>query len=87
MYLSIEYFTCPKEQISLYLTYLNYLFFQKQYETTSTFVNSMDPDQLVSLENSVDPDQLIRIHTVFNARCELVIINQNMKYRIVLLLT
>ena len=37
---------------------LNYLFFQKQYETRSTFVNSMDPDQLVSLENSVDPDQL-----------------------------
>ena len=31
--------------------------------------------------------QLIRIHTVFNARnCELVIINQNMKYRIVLTL-
>ena len=27
---------------------------------------------------------LIRIHTVFNARCELIIINQNMKYRIVL---
>ena len=44
----------------------------------------MNPDQLASLVNSVDPDQLIRIHTVFNARCELVIINQNMKYRIVL---
>ena len=43
----------------------------------------MDPDQLASLENSVDPDQLIRIHIVFNTRCELVIINQNMKYRIV----
>ena len=54
-------------------------------------VNSMDPDQLASLENSVEPyqlasgrSQLIRIHTVFNARCELVIVNQNMKYRIVL---
>ena len=48
---------CPKEQISLYLTVLQ-LFFQKQYETRSTLVNSMDPDQLASLENSVDPDQL-----------------------------
>ena len=28
--------------------------------------------------------QLIRAHTVFNATCELVMINQNMKYRIVL---
>ena len=63
-----------------------------KYETryVATLENSMDPDQLASLENSVDPDQLalkrqlIRIHTVFNARCELVIINQNMKYRIVL---
>ena len=35
-----------------------YLFFQKQYEIRSTLVNSMDPDQLASLENSVDPDQL-----------------------------
>ena len=61
MYLSIENFTCPKEQISLYLTVLiNNLFFQKQYETRyiSTLVNSMDPDQLASLVNSVDPDQL-----------------------------
>ena len=60
MYLSIEKFTCPKERISLYLTVLNNLFFNKQYETRyiSTLVNSMDPDQLVSLVNSVDPDQL-----------------------------
>ena len=61
MYLSIENFTCPKEQISLYLTVLiNNLFFQKQYETRyiSSLVNSMDPDQLASLVNSVDPDQL-----------------------------
>ena len=36
----------------------------------------MDPDQLASLVNSVNPDQLA---SVFNARCELVIINQNMK--------
>ena len=54
MYLLIENFACPKEQISLYLTVL------KQYETRniSTLVNSIDPDQLASLVNSVDPDQL-----------------------------
>ena len=50
----------------------------------------MDPDQLASLENSVDPNQrrsqLVRIHIVFNARCELIIINQNMRNRIVLTL-
>ena len=56
MFLSIENFTCPKEQISLQC--LNNLFFQKQYKTRyiSTLVNSMDPDQLASLVNSVDPD-------------------------------
>ena len=37
---------------------INNLFFQKQYETRSTLVNSLDPDQLASLVNSVDPDQL-----------------------------
>ena len=61
MYLSIENFTCPKEQISLYLLQcLNNSFFQKQYETRyiSTLENNMDPDQLASLVNSVDPDQL-----------------------------
>ena len=52
----------------------------------------MDSDQLASLVNSVDPDQLersqlIRIHTVYNATCELVIINQNMKYRLYSLYT
>ena len=50
--------TCPKEQIGLPLQCLNNLFFQKQYETRLTLVNSMDPDQLASLVNSVDPDQL-----------------------------
>ena len=60
MYLSIENFTCPKEQISLNCIVFNNLFFQKQYETRyiSTLANSMDPDQLASLVNSVDPDQL-----------------------------
>ena len=42
----------------------------------------MDPDQLASLVTSVDPDQLVRNYTVFNARCEFVIIYQNMKYRL-----
>ena len=53
-------FYLSKEQSSLYLTVLKLynLFFQKQYETRSTLVNSMDPDQLASLENSVDLDQL-----------------------------
>ena len=60
MYLSIDNFICPKEQISLYLTVLKNLFFKKHYDTRyiSTLVNSMDPDKLASLVNSVDPDQL-----------------------------
>ena len=60
MYLSIENFTCPKEQISIYLTVLEKFILQKQHETRyiSTLVNSMDPDQLASLVNSVDLDQL-----------------------------
>ena len=61
MYLSIENFTCPKEKkIAYTFQCLSKLFFQSQYETryVSTLVNSMDPDQLVSLENSVDPYQL-----------------------------
>ena len=60
MHLSVENVTCPKEQISSYLTVLKQLFFQKQYETRyiSTLVNSMDPDQLASLVNSVGPYQL-----------------------------
>ena len=61
MYLSIENFTCSKEQISLWYTLqcLNFIL-SKQNETRyiSTLVNSMDPDQLASLVNSVDQDQL-----------------------------
>ena len=59
MYLSIENVTCPKEQISLYLTVLKQFILFKNYETRyiSTCVNSMDPDQLASLVNSVDPDR------------------------------
>ena len=48
MYLSKEKFTCPKEQISLYLSVL------KQF---THFENSIKPD-INSLVNSVDPDQL-----------------------------
>ena len=60
MCLSIENVTCLTEQISTYLSVLNNLFFQKQYETRyiSTLVKSMNPDQLASLVNSVDLDQL-----------------------------
>ena len=62
MYFSIENFTCPKEKKLAYtFQCLNKkLFFQKQYETRyiQTLVNSMDPDQLASLENSVDLDKL-----------------------------
>ena len=56
----------------------------------STLVNSMDPDQLASFVNRRSRSagffrsQLIVIHTVFNARCELVINNQSMKYTFVL---
>ena len=47
MYLSKETYTCPKEQISLYLTLLkNYII---------SFKNSMKPD-IKSLVNSVDPE-------------------------------
>ena len=46
MYLSKEKFTCPKEQISLYLSVLK-----------QSFENSIKPD-INSLANSVDPDQL-----------------------------
>ena len=58
--------TCPmkillvrKNKLAYTLQCLNKLFFQKQYETRyiSTLVNSMDPDQLASLEISEDPDQ------------------------------
>ena len=52
MYLSIENFTCPKEQISLYLTVFKQIILLKQYETRyiSTLVNRLDLDQLASLE-------------------------------------
>ena len=52
MYLFIEIFTCPKEQINITNLYLTVL---KQYITS--LENSMKPD-IISLVNSVDPDQL-----------------------------
>ena len=60
MYLSIENFTCPKEQIILFLTVLKQFILSKADETRYilALVNSMDPDQLASLVNSVNPDQL-----------------------------
>ena len=50
----------------------------------ASLVNSVDLDQLASLVNSVDPDDQDPHCFLFDARCELVVINQNMKYRIVL---
>ena len=59
MYLSIENFTCLKEQISLYLFALKQFTLSKTIcNQISTLVNSRGPDQLASLVNSVDPDQL-----------------------------
>ena len=85
MYLSKENFTCPMVQISLYLYVLKQFTLWKtvcNHADINSLVNSVDPDQLASEERS----QLIRIHTVFNATCELIIINQNMKYKILLTL-
>ena len=48
MYLSIENFTCPIVQISIYLSVL------KQFTLSKS---SMKPD-ITSLVNIVDPDQL-----------------------------
>ena len=46
-----------------------------------SLVNSEDPDQLASSRSAGFLwSQLVKIHTVFNATCELVIINQNTKY-------
>ena len=51
MYFYKENFTCPKEQISLYLSVL------KQYVNSYSFKYSMKPD-INSIVNSADPDQL-----------------------------
>ena len=54
MYLYKGNFTCLIVQISLYLSVLNNLQFQKHHKTMqiSTLVNSVDPDQLASEEAS-----------------------------------
>ena len=51
MYLYKGNFTCPKEQISLYLSVL------KQYIYSYSFKYSMKPD-INSIVNSADPDRL-----------------------------
>ena len=89
MNLSIENFTCSKEHISLYLSVLKQLTLSKTvWNQISTKFGSWLADfsckQCRSRSAGFWRSQLIRIHTVFNARCELLIINQNMKYRIVL---
>ena len=71
MYLSQENFTCLKEQVSFLC--LNDLFYK----------NSMKPD-INSLLNSVHPNQLASNQDPHCFQCK--IINQNMKYRIVLTL-
>ena len=90
MYLSIEKFTCQKAQnYSLYLTVLKqfilsktvwhqiYINSCKQYGSWSAgFSCKQCRSRLPGFWRS----QLIRIHTDFNARCELVLINR--KYEI-----
>ena len=80
MYLSKEKCTCPKEQISLHLclhlSVLKQFTLSKQYTTRY----HLSCKQCRSRSAGFFKGQLIWIHTVFNATCELVIINQNMKY-------
>ena len=76
MYLSKENFTCPKEQFSFNLYVLKQLIFQKQYKTRY----QLSCKQCRSRSTGFFRSHLIWIHTVFNASCELEIINQNMKY-------
>ena len=96
MYLSIENFTCPKEQISLYLTVLKQFILSKTV-WNQMYINSCKQygswsagfscKQWRSRSAGLWRSQLIRIHTVFNARCELVIFNQNMNTELYLLNT
>ena len=60
MYLSKENFTCPKEQISLYISVLKQFSLSKNSikPDITSLVNSVDPDQLAFLVNIVDPDPL-----------------------------
>ena len=73
MYLSKEKCTCPKEQISLNLSVLKLFTLSKQYTTRY----HLSCKQCRSRSAGFIKSQLIWIHTVFNATCELVIINQN----------
>ena len=49
-----KFYLSERKKIAYTFQCLNKLFIQKQYEIRyiSTLVNSMDPDQLASLENS-----------------------------------
>ena len=84
MYLSKFFFTCLIVQISLYISVLTQFTLSK---------NSMKPcryqlfcKQCRSRSAGFFRSQLIRIHTAFNATCKFIIINQNMKYKILLTL-
>ena len=61
MYLSKEKFTCPKEQISLYLSVLKQFTLLK---TVYSLVNSVDPDQLASSEASLSGSTLFPMQHV-----------------------
>ena len=78
MYLSKEKFTCPIVQISWYLSVL------KQFSLSKTY--QLSCKQCRSRSAGFFRSHLIRIHTVFSATCELIIINQNIKYKILLTL-
>ena len=54
MYLSKENFTCPKEQISFYLSVLKQFTLSDSYNQSdiNSLINSADPDQLASSEAS-----------------------------------
>ena len=83
--------TCPKKillvrknRLRIAYTFLcfNNLLFQKQHETRY----QLSCKQYRSRSAGFFRSQLIRIYSVFNATWELIIINQNMKYRIILIL-
>ena len=67
-----------KNRLAYIFLCLNNLHFRKQYETRF----QLSCKQCRSRSAGFRRSQLIRIHTVFNATCELVIINQNMICRI-----
>ena len=66
MYLSKENFTCPKEEISLYLAVLKQFTLSKKSikPDINSRVNSVDPDQLASSEASRSGSTLLSMQHV-----------------------